>query len=350
MNDQERMGLILRKKGLIDKLILTAQNLQQDRRLADTLMWMYSCLVSKELTLEVTTQEQIVLWANELHLTTQTESSRLELGWVLYNYMRGEDSTNKKYNMVLSLNLDAEFWATILYGDIGLSSFWISTKLLSCLIVHKDYQSLYISVGSMDRLMQQLSDQILINEVDEAMYAAERICLLDLIKQWLSSFHAQDDHFRLVLQRVDCFVKIIQCTQNFVELQGVYELLSIFIDRYPDQQELSLQMAWNSGLFSGLLGRFDQTNNKSSTATTIAGLICLETLLNLGELIEYQGDGMSNMQHNNMHHLGDQRGNIFKEECLKVTEYDYLEQLQLSQVPEVAKLAKTIVNKYFESL
>src|SRR3990167_20602 len=337
MNQQERYRLKLTEKELIDLSIITAQNFQRDRRLADTLMWMYSCLLSKEVFLSVGTQEQVVFWAHELHHKTKTESSALEFGWVIYNFIQRGDFSKQRYNLIFSLNVDGEFWQTVLHGQIGLSSFLISTKLLCCFLRHDGYKSSYISVNNMNRLIEQFSQRAPFNELVEEAHALERTCLMGLIKQWLSSSHALDAHFHIVVQRLAGFVKIIECTQTFTELQAAFELISMMINGYHEENELQLQLTRNMVLFRALLARFDQTNSQPPTATIIAGLTCLENLLNLGGMMGYQANGTIDMEYYGGEQMRDQRDNPFKEECLKVAEFDYLENLQHSKVPEVAK-------------
>ena len=350
MNQEIIYMQILKEIGLIDLSIAIGQKLEQDKRLAERLLWLYSCLLHNDMPLSWSQQKQILLWAQKLHQQTKSRASTLEFGRATFNFIQREGLRNERHEFVYSLEVDLEFWDILLQGKIGCSSFLVSAKLMCEFLRHDGYKPSCLSVTNMDILLKQLTERTVFGDLVDPALPVERSCLMEIIQEWLSSSHAQDAHFHLVVHRLADFVMIVECTQDNTELQTTFGLISQMIRRYHKDKELQSQLARNSVLCRAVLASFDETNFQLPRATLIAGLTCLEDLLILGELMGRQLNGTIDMEYDAKIQMRDQRDNPFKEECLRAAELDYLQHLLSSKVRDVATLAQNIVNEYLELL
>lgn len=344
MNKSENHRMTISGTGLIDDLIVTAQSYQQDRMLSESLIWMYSCLLSPTVHLNPSLQEQILEWSAEVYYRHPNETVFEELLWSTCGFLKREDASQKRVQLIMNLKIDEAFWETALHGQIGMKSITMSCRLLCTLIHMKNYTSQHFSLTSFSKILDQVNRRMPFDELTDHKMADERTTFLYLINQMLSSPLSSDAYFLWILQRMDILVKITELSTHSPELRLALQIITQIISQLHDNHELELVLMVQKHIFRAVLCKLDESNDHGPQVT-LEALKCMESLLEAGARfhsragthldVEYQ-DGQSPDADNPVK-------NIF----VTYAEIDYLEKLQNSNHKDVANQAIYIVEQYF---
>lgn len=344
LNKTEKHRLIITEIGLIDEVILTAQCYQQNQMLSETLIWMYSSLMSGTVHLNPGLQEQIIGWAAQVYNRFPNETTFTELAWCIAPFLKKSDNSDKRVQLVMNLNIDEPLWQTVLNGQIGLPSQTSSCQLLSYLLSCKAYRSKYFCLKSTRDLLEQISRRMPFDELTDAKLSQERVSLLYLLTHMLSSELSEPRYFHEVLRRLEMLVKILELSSSQPELGQTLKILTQVLSALHEDSEVEVMLLANKHLFRAVLCKLEEAGGQTHDVS-LSALDCIEALLEVGSRFT----SCKNLQLDVEYSDGQppESDNPVKNILMGYAELDYLEQLQYSVNRDVAAKAKFVIDSYF---
>jgi hypothetical protein len=343
MNMSEKHRLQLASIGIIDELIIVAQGYLNDLDLCESLIWFYSCLLNRRFSINAELQADILYKAAQLHKRHQTNNTALEMVWCTVHFLEGKDHQKDRINTLVGLTLDEECWEIVLNSGHHERSLRPAARVVAVLLASNYYITKRFSIQTLNKLINQLQKFFPFEDATISGLAEHRATMLYLIQQMLSCWRSDEACFNVVVYQLPLLSKIIETTQNELEMKYALSVLNVVVNMKPS--ELKLGLSAHPELFRSLLTRLDsdQSLKREQTLELLETIACVLDMGVPGESTTESSETWDSEYDSQQH----QQTNWVVQAFTKYSEIDFLEKLQSSDDRVLADKAIELVNSYF---